>query len=112
MITNSFAEKYPEIKAGTVWISACYPAWAPSKLSSDLGSGGPQEASAGAEAPVWAATDPKIARPETAGYWIPRKGSSEPDSYARDKAAMERLWQICVETTKKLEGGNGRGSEL
>jgi len=135
MVTNSFAEKMKEVKAGTVWVASCYPvserrpssdanfsnststlfveqAWAPSKLTGDLGTNGPQDPSAGAEAPVWAATDPNVAKPSTAGFWIGKKGSSTPDQYASDRTAMEKLWNICVETTERVKANGARGSEL
>ncbi|KAI9031489.1 hypothetical protein DFJ74DRAFT_702495 [Hyaloraphidium curvatum] len=105
MLTTMFAEKYPEFKEGNLWICSVYPAYSPSKLTKDLGtsSGAPDDPSQGAVAPVWCATDPKLARPETAGYWVPDAGKSEPEEYAKDRKAMAALWKYVEETTERLE---------
>jgi hypothetical protein len=54
------------------------PAFSASKLTVELKTApratqGPEE---GAVGPVWAVTDPDIARVETAGHYVPKKGVS------------------------------------
>lgn len=78
MLTVMAAEKHPEVAQGTVWIASVMPAFSASKLTVDLGTAprAVDDASLGAVGPVWCVVDEGVARPETAGHYVPKKGKT------------------------------------
>ncbi|KXS14551.1 NAD(P)-binding protein [Gonapodya prolifera JEL478] len=106
MMTGSFAEKMSECQKGTVWISSCYPAWAPSKLSADLGTPGPDSEASGADTPVWCAVEGSLTNAnnfhKTLGGYASKK-AMRADEYQQDRKGMETLWKECERVTGLLE---------
>ena len=91
MLTVAFAQR---LKADNITVNACHPGDVNSKLSNDLGFGGSDSPEAAARTPVWLATDP--AGQEYTGKYFDNLRPVR-DRFAEDQAAIERLFQACLE---------------
>ena len=91
MLSAAFAERF---KAEQVMVNACHPGDVNSKLSNDLGFGGHESPDAGAETPVWLATDAVGGR-ET-GKYFERKREVR-CRFAADKTAVAQLYDVCLQ---------------
>lgn len=91
MLTVAFAER---LAPHDVAVNACHPGDVNSTLSNNLGFGGSESPEEGADTPVWLATTP--AGQENTGTYFARR-QAQPDSFARDKDAIEALYQACLE---------------
>jgi NAD(P)-dependent dehydrogenase (short-subunit alcohol dehydrogenase family) len=90
MLTVALAER---LKEDGISVNACHPGNVNSSLSNNLGFGGSDTPDEGAETPVWLATAPAGQR-ETGKYFDRRREVR--DRFAEDKAAIERLYQLCL----------------
>jgi NAD(P)-dependent dehydrogenase (short-subunit alcohol dehydrogenase family) len=90
MLTVALAER---LKPFDIAVNACHPGDVNSKLSNNLGFGGSASPDQGARTPVWLATNP-IGQQETGKYFAHMR--EQPDQFARDKQAIERLYEICA----------------
>ena len=90
MLTAALAERFAE---HGVAVNSCHPGDVNSKLSNDLGFGGHESPDEGARTPVWLATSP-IMQSETGQYFAHMR--AEHDPFADDKAAIERLYELCL----------------
>ena len=93
MLTVAFAER---LKPYNITVNVCHPGDVNSKLSNDLGFGGSTPPEEGARTPVWLAVDPVGA--ETTGKYFERMREVA-DPHAKDKSAIEKLYQICIRYT-------------
>ncbi len=89
MLTVAFAER---LAAQGIAVNVCHPGDVNSALSNNLGFGGSQSPDEGARTPVWLATDP--AGQANSGKYFERQRET-PCRFAGDRAAIERLYQIC-----------------
>jgi len=89
MLTVAFAER---LKPFGISVNACHPGDVNSKLSNDLGFGGHESPTQGAETPVWLASDPSVSD-ISGGYFAHKKQENCP--FNKDKQAIERLFEIC-----------------
>jgi NAD(P)-dependent dehydrogenase (short-subunit alcohol dehydrogenase family) len=90
MLAAHFAELW---KDAGIKVMACHPGVVDSKLSNDLGFGGPESPDQGADTPVWLAS---AAESEIrTGLFYARRRAEE-DGFVRDRAAVERLAEICA----------------
>ena len=90
MLTPAFAER---LKPYQVMVNACHPGNVGSRLLGNLGYEGVESADKGARTPVWLATDAIGAR-ETGKYF--NNKTELPCRFAEDKAAVEKLYEICL----------------
>jgi NAD(P)-dependent dehydrogenase (short-subunit alcohol dehydrogenase family) len=90
MLTAAFAER---LGGAGVTVNACHPGDVNSKLSNSLGFGGSQSPEQGADTPVWLATSAECSA-ATGLYFARRRPERCP--FAADRAATERLYQICA----------------
>jgi NAD(P)-dependent dehydrogenase (short-subunit alcohol dehydrogenase family) len=75
-----------------ITVNACHPGDVSSKLSRDLGFGGHQSPDEGADTPVWLAMDETGGRVSGAYFQHRRQTLCQ---VGRQRAAVERLYQIC-----------------
>ena len=90
MLTVALAER---LAAQGIAVNACHPGDVNSMLSNNLGFGGSQAPDEGARTPVWLATDP--AGQASSGKYFERQQKTV-CRFADDRAAIERLYQICM----------------
>ena len=90
MLTVAFADR---LAPHDVAVNVCHPGDVNSTLSNNLGFGGSQTPEQGADTPVWLATT-AAGQENTGTYFANRQ--AKPDPYARDKEAIETLYQICL----------------
>lgn len=72
-----------------IWIGSCHPGDVNSKLSNALGFGGSQSPEAGADTPLWLATQPE---PGPSGAYYARR-RREACEFSRDAAAVAALYE-------------------
>ncbi len=89
MLTVAFAKR---LAPGGVTVNVCHPGDVNSKLSNDLGFGGHESPDQGARTPVWLAVGP-VGGEQTGKYFSDLR--EQPDGFAEDEQAIERLYQIC-----------------
>lgn len=89
MLAAWFAEK---LKKDGVCVNACHPGDVNSKVSNDLGYGGHETPSQGADTPVWLATSNEV-EDKTGHYYEQRKKVHCP--YMEDKKGIEQLVELC-----------------
>jgi NAD(P)-dependent dehydrogenase (short-subunit alcohol dehydrogenase family) len=89
MLTVAFARRWP---AATLTVNACHPGDVHSTLSHSLGYGGHESPEAGADTPIWLATDAAVAG-VTGKYFANRRTQS--CEFAKDEQAIARLVAIC-----------------
>jgi NAD(P)-dependent dehydrogenase (short-subunit alcohol dehydrogenase family) len=97
MLTVAFAER---LEPHGVTVNACHPGDVNSRLSNDLGFGGSESAEEGARTPVMLATEP-VGQEETGRFF--ENGRAAPDRFARDREAIERLYEICLDYDGRLK---------
>jgi NAD(P)-dependent dehydrogenase (short-subunit alcohol dehydrogenase family) len=90
MLTVAHAER---LRSRGIAVNACHPGDVSSTLSHDLGFGGSESAEEGARTPLFLALDPQGAS-ATGNYFANER--AERDAFARDRAAIERLFERCV----------------
>jgi NAD(P)-dependent dehydrogenase (short-subunit alcohol dehydrogenase family) len=90
MLSVAFADR---LRPHNVTVNACHPGDVNSKLSNDLGFGGSESPDQGARTPVWLAVDPAV-EGQTGLYYEHMRAS--PDPLARDKKAIEALYEVCL----------------
>ncbi|HTU00939.1 MAG TPA: SDR family NAD(P)-dependent oxidoreductase [Candidatus Sulfotelmatobacter sp.] len=89
MLTVALAER---LRPLGVAVNACHPGDVSSQLSNNLGFAGSQTADEAARTPVWLATS---AAGQTTGKFFEHSREA-PDPFARDRQAIEALYQACV----------------
>ncbi len=90
MLTAAFAARLAPEK---ITVNACHPGDVSSRLSNNLGFGGPDSAEQGAQVPAWLATSPDVAGVSGRYFWGQR---AVMDPFAEDRRAVERLYEICM----------------
>ena len=90
MLTAAFAQR---LKPYTITVNACHPGDVNSRLSNDLGFGGHTSPDAGADTPVWLATDP-LGQRETGKYFEQRHETR--CRFGEDTAAVDALYEVCL----------------
>lgn len=90
MLTVAFAQ---QLEPDGISVNACHPGDVNSQLSNNLGFGGHESPDAGAETPVWLATDP-IGQEKTGKYFEHKRETRDP--FAEDRQAVEALYQACL----------------
>jgi retinol dehydrogenase-13 len=98
MLSAAYAEKFIPFQ---ITVNACHPGDVNSVLSNNLGFGGHETPDQGAETPVWLATHP-IGQETTGRYFEHLTETSCP--FARDKQAVNALFEICANYTKNHQG--------
>jgi NAD(P)-dependent dehydrogenase (short-subunit alcohol dehydrogenase family) len=93
MLTMAFAAR---LKPYGVTVNACHPGDVNSRLSNDLGFGGQTPPDAGADTPVWLATDP-VGQHGTGQYFEQRRETR--CRFGEDMAAVEALYEACLAYT-------------
>jgi len=96
MLTVAFADR---LGPYGVSVNACHPGDVNSKLSNNLGFGGHETPAQGADTPAWLALDP--AGQQTSGRYFARR-RPESDRFVKDKAAVEKLYYVCLGYNKLL----------
>jgi NAD(P)-dependent dehydrogenase (short-subunit alcohol dehydrogenase family) len=89
MLTAAFARRWPP---ATLTVNACHPGDVHSTLSHSLGYGGHESPDAGADTPVWLATDAALAG-VTGQYFANRR--AQRCEFAKNEQAIARLVEIC-----------------
>jgi retinol dehydrogenase-13 len=89
MLTVALAERLTPLG---ISVNACHPGDVSSTLSNNLGFGGSQSPDEGAITPVWLATASEV-EALTGQYFEQRRAT--PCRFAADRAAVERLYQLC-----------------
>ena len=90
MLTVAFSEK---LKNDGLTVNACHPGDVNSRLSNDLGFGGHESPAAGADTPVWLATDP-IGGQVTGKYFEHRRAVH--CRFGEDQEAVTALYEACL----------------
>lgn len=90
MLTAAFATR---LQPFDIAVNACHPGDVNSHLSNDLGFGGSISPDAGADTPVWLATEP-IGQRETGRYFDQRRAVH--CRFGEDTAAVEALYAACL----------------
>ena len=90
MLTVSFSEK---LKNDRVTVNACHPGDVNSRLSNDLGFGGHESPAAGADTPVWLATEP-MGGQVTGKYFEPRRAVH--CRFGEDRETVAALYEACL----------------
>jgi len=94
MLTVALAER---LIADGISVNACHPGNPNSRLSNDLGFGGHDRPKEAARTPVWLATEP-AGQQQTGQYFEHQRAVQDP--YARDRQAIEALYQTCLQVTQ------------
>ncbi|MBN1517484.1 SDR family NAD(P)-dependent oxidoreductase [Candidatus Sumerlaeota bacterium] len=89
MLTAAYAERF---KADGVTVNCCHPGDVNSQLSNNLGFGGHESPSQGADTPVWLATDP--AGGQVTGKYFEHRRETH-CRFAENRDAIEQLFSIC-----------------
>lgn len=95
MLTVALARR---LSSDGITVNACHPGDVDSKLSNDLGFGGSASADEGARTPAWLAVSDEV-EGQTGRYFAHRR--REPDRFADDEAAIERLYEACMAFTPR-----------
>lgn len=90
MLSAAFARR---LEPAGITVNACHPGDVNSQLSNDLGFGGFESPTQGADTPVWLATAPEL-ESVTGQYFENRR--SVRDRFAEDTRAVEALFQACL----------------
>ncbi len=91
MLTAGFAQR---LKPDGITVNACHPGDVNSTLSNNLGFGGSETPEQGAATPVWLATS-STGGEKTGKYFAHKR--EERDRFTEDEAAVEALFQACLE---------------
>lgn len=91
MLTVAFAER---LKPMGISVNSCHPGDVNSTLSNDLGFGGNESPEQGATTPLWLASDPTGI--ENTGKYFEHLHQSR-CQFAKDKDAIQRLYNLCRE---------------
>lgn len=91
MLTAAFARRF---KAHGVAVNACHPGDVSSKLSHNLGFGGHESPDQGAQTPAWLATS-EMGQSQSGLYFEQMRAT--PDRFVKDTAAVEALYNFCLE---------------
>lgn len=94
MLTVVFAE---QLKSYAVTVNSCHPGDVNSKLSNDLGFAGSASPDAGADTPVWLATEENVGQ-ITGRYFEHRRETK--CRFSADKNALEKLYQVCLQYSR------------
>ena len=89
MLTAAYAEKW---RSEGITVNVCHPGDANTKLSNSMGFGGHETPEESARTPVYLAVSDDVAK-ITGKYF--RNCRVEEDRFMKDKALVERLFQIC-----------------
>jgi NAD(P)-dependent dehydrogenase (short-subunit alcohol dehydrogenase family) len=89
MLTVALAERYP---ANEIAVNVCHPGDVDSRLSTDLGFGGPDQPEQAAATPLWLATAHELEA--VSGKYF-ADGHEERCRFAADRAAIARLFHAC-----------------
>jgi NAD(P)-dependent dehydrogenase (short-subunit alcohol dehydrogenase family) len=80
-------------------VNVCHPGNVNSKLGNNLGFRGGESPDEGADTPVWLATSP-AGQEKSGKYFTHRR--EERCRFGEDKAAVEQLYQLCLELSPTL----------
>jgi len=100
MLAASFAQKFVA-EQKNILVYSCHPGDVKSKLSNSLGFGGSQSGDEGADTPVFLASDESVGTAEFSGRYFHRRKPARCD-YSKDQSALQKLWELCENTTKNL----------
>jgi NAD(P)-dependent dehydrogenase (short-subunit alcohol dehydrogenase family) len=90
MLTAAFSRRF--FKHG-IAVNVCHPGDVNSNLSSNLGFGGHETPSQGADTPAWLATS-STGQTETGRYFENRRAVNDP--FSKDESAVEALYDKCL----------------
>jgi NAD(P)-dependent dehydrogenase (short-subunit alcohol dehydrogenase family) len=90
MLTAGHARRLSQLG---IAVYACHPGDVRSKLSTDLGFGGHESPLAGADTPVWLATEPLP--PDASGKYFAHR-RAEPCRFSSNAAEVEALMDLCA----------------